>query len=69
MSGCRVRAHRTRDAIWPRVCRLDHDASKDTTWENRGPGPRGTEPELLLGAGNGRQAPITTKKWWFWALC
>eukprot|EP00978_Attheya_sp_CCMP212_P039208 scaffold201807_cov68-Attheya_sp.AAC.1 len=30
--------------------------------------PRGTEPELL-GAGNGRQAPITIKKWWFWALC
>eukprot|EP00978_Attheya_sp_CCMP212_P019941 scaffold56646_cov53-Attheya_sp.AAC.1 len=31
------------------------------TRENRGPGPRGTEPELL-GAGNGRQAPITTIK-------
>eukprot|EP00978_Attheya_sp_CCMP212_P002698 scaffold5530_cov36-Attheya_sp.AAC.1 len=34
---------------------------KDTTLrENRGPGPRGTEPELL-GAGNGQQAPITIK--------
>eukprot|EP00978_Attheya_sp_CCMP212_P028138 scaffold96388_cov41-Attheya_sp.AAC.1 len=36
------------------------DAPKDTTRENGGPGPRGTEPELL-GAGNGRQAPITIK--------
>eukprot|EP00978_Attheya_sp_CCMP212_P014089 scaffold35745_cov35-Attheya_sp.AAC.2 len=41
-----------------KVCRLD--APKDTTRENRGPGPRGTELELL-GAGNGQHAPIIIK--------
>eukprot|EP00978_Attheya_sp_CCMP212_P034852 scaffold148578_cov56-Attheya_sp.AAC.1 len=41
-------------------CSLRLDAPKDATRENGGPGLRGTEPELL-GAGNGRQAPITMK--------
>eukprot|EP00978_Attheya_sp_CCMP212_P017579 scaffold47073_cov59-Attheya_sp.AAC.4 len=44
------------------VCRLDHDASKDTTWENRGPGPRGDGTRAAAGSRKRPTDPHNNKK-------